>query len=284
MYGSGNLNTAEFWEYDTRLGRRWNIDPVVKPWISPYHAFSNKPITNVDPNGDDDGWIEDKDGNVSWDSKTNSEADFKKNYTDKGKTGFKYASDKDNSKAYSLPSGEGKLIVDNWGPPLEIEDGLGGTNIAMTFEPTDKDAETGWTQTFSTNYDGTPYTEGKEGLPVKEMTEYLDGHSQLQHVTDATQAQYFESTSAPFGTDHGRAQKNMYDSPSRARNVGAQYASTFKAQATVLINGKAVITVGYGFSVLSQTYQRNYSPKILKNPTKFHKDAVLNLSKKILKE
>jgi hypothetical protein len=22
--GSGNLNTAEFWEYDTRLGRRWN--------------------------------------------------------------------------------------------------------------------------------------------------------------------------------------------------------------------------------------------------------------------
>ena len=25
--GNGNLNTAEFWEYDCRLGRRWNLDP-----------------------------------------------------------------------------------------------------------------------------------------------------------------------------------------------------------------------------------------------------------------
>jgi hypothetical protein len=52
VYGKGNLNTALFWEYDTRLGRRWNIDPVDKPWISSYHAFNNKPITYVDPKGD----------------------------------------------------------------------------------------------------------------------------------------------------------------------------------------------------------------------------------------
>jgi hypothetical protein len=25
--GSGNSYTAEFWEYDPRLGRRWNMDP-----------------------------------------------------------------------------------------------------------------------------------------------------------------------------------------------------------------------------------------------------------------
>lgn len=53
--GVGNINTAEFWEYDTRLGRRWNLDPVVKPWMSSYHAFSNKPIWNIDPNGANDG-------------------------------------------------------------------------------------------------------------------------------------------------------------------------------------------------------------------------------------
>ena len=52
VYGKGNLNTALFWEYDTRLGRRWNLDPVTKPWISSYHAFSNKPITFIDHNGD----------------------------------------------------------------------------------------------------------------------------------------------------------------------------------------------------------------------------------------
>ncbi|MFO0322304.1 MAG: hypothetical protein ACK504_07750, partial [Bacteroidota bacterium] len=34
--GNGNINTAEFWQYDTRLGRRWNIDPVVKPSRSGY--------------------------------------------------------------------------------------------------------------------------------------------------------------------------------------------------------------------------------------------------------
>jgi Metallopeptidase toxin 2 len=52
--GVGNHNTALFWEYDTRLGRRWNVDPVVKPWRSPFDAFNNNPIIMIDPNGDDD--------------------------------------------------------------------------------------------------------------------------------------------------------------------------------------------------------------------------------------
>jgi RHS repeat-associated protein len=52
--GTGNSYTAEFWQYDPRLGRRWNVDPVDKPWMSPYHAFSNNPILNIDPNGAND--------------------------------------------------------------------------------------------------------------------------------------------------------------------------------------------------------------------------------------
>lgn len=62
--GSGNSYTAEFWQYDSRLGRRWNIDPMAaaKPWMSPYHAFSNKPITNIDPNGANDGDYYSKEG------------------------------------------------------------------------------------------------------------------------------------------------------------------------------------------------------------------------------
>ncbi|MBN8696094.1 MAG: hypothetical protein J0L87_06155 [Bacteroidetes bacterium] len=52
----GTHYTAEYWEYDARLGRRWNVDPMFKekPWMSPYHAFSNKPILNIDPNGAND--------------------------------------------------------------------------------------------------------------------------------------------------------------------------------------------------------------------------------------
>jgi hypothetical protein len=41
--GVGNINTAEFWEYDAILGRRWNCDPIDKPWMYSYQAFSNKP-------------------------------------------------------------------------------------------------------------------------------------------------------------------------------------------------------------------------------------------------
>jgi hypothetical protein len=48
-----NLTTAEFWEYDSRIGRRWNVDPVLKENESPFVAFGNNPITNIDPDGSD---------------------------------------------------------------------------------------------------------------------------------------------------------------------------------------------------------------------------------------
>ncbi len=51
--GPGNHNTATFWEYDTRLDRRWNIDPVTKPWESLYAYLSDNPLLLNDPNGND---------------------------------------------------------------------------------------------------------------------------------------------------------------------------------------------------------------------------------------
>lgn len=53
IYGPGNSYTAEFWQYDPRLGRRWNIDPMSfkYPWQSPYVAFNNNPIFYNDPLG-----------------------------------------------------------------------------------------------------------------------------------------------------------------------------------------------------------------------------------------
>jgi RHS repeat-associated protein len=51
--GEGNSYTAEFWKYDSRLGRRWNVDPVIKTHESPYAAFANNPIWFTDPNGAD---------------------------------------------------------------------------------------------------------------------------------------------------------------------------------------------------------------------------------------
>ena len=44
--------TAKFWEYDARLGRRWNVDPKPLIGMSEYSCFNNNPILLNDPSGD----------------------------------------------------------------------------------------------------------------------------------------------------------------------------------------------------------------------------------------
>jgi len=53
IYGDGNATTAMYWEYDTRLGRRWNTDPKPTVEVSAYACFYNNPIAVTDPNGDE---------------------------------------------------------------------------------------------------------------------------------------------------------------------------------------------------------------------------------------
>ncbi len=52
IYGSGNSYSALFWQYDARLGRRWNRDPKPNPSISQYATFSGNPIFFSDILGD----------------------------------------------------------------------------------------------------------------------------------------------------------------------------------------------------------------------------------------
>jgi RHS repeat-associated protein len=62
--GVGNSNTAQFWQYDTRLGRRWNVDPIVKYFESSYASYGNNPILNIDPNGAD--WFTSNGSKPQW--------------------------------------------------------------------------------------------------------------------------------------------------------------------------------------------------------------------------
>lgn len=48
-----SLYTAEYWQYDSRIGRRWNLDVVEKAWISGYATLNNSPIMMIDPDGAD---------------------------------------------------------------------------------------------------------------------------------------------------------------------------------------------------------------------------------------
>jgi YD repeat-containing protein len=51
VYGMQNLNSALYGQFDTRLMRRWNTDPINKPWESSYATFSDNPIIYCDPLG-----------------------------------------------------------------------------------------------------------------------------------------------------------------------------------------------------------------------------------------
>lgn len=52
VYGKGNLNTAFFWEMDTRIERRLNLDPVDQIAISNYAVLGNNAVNNTDLLGD----------------------------------------------------------------------------------------------------------------------------------------------------------------------------------------------------------------------------------------
>jgi RHS repeat-associated protein len=73
--GQGNSYTAEFWQYDSRLGRRFNVDPVVKVHESPYACFANNPIWVIDPNGADSLFYND-DNTLFDDTKTDGPTNY----------------------------------------------------------------------------------------------------------------------------------------------------------------------------------------------------------------
>jgi hypothetical protein len=50
-----SITSAEFWEYDGRIGRRWNVDPRPSTSISTYASLNNNPIFYIDPQGDTSG-------------------------------------------------------------------------------------------------------------------------------------------------------------------------------------------------------------------------------------
>jgi hypothetical protein len=101
--GNGNSYTAEFWQYDARLGRRWNQDPVVKPWQSNYHTFSNNPIAKTDPLGNTDDWVR-TDGSKDWqyDSRVQSSSDAKALYGEN----TEYKNDGDSFKGADTKTGK----------------------------------------------------------------------------------------------------------------------------------------------------------------------------------
>ena len=85
---TGSHYTATFWEYDTRTGRRWNLDPEPTIGISDYACFGDNPILYIDPLGNlKDNYSVDVQGNVKLEEKTDDKVDvlYTKESWDSGK-------------------------------------------------------------------------------------------------------------------------------------------------------------------------------------------------------
>jgi RHS repeat-associated protein len=54
ILGKGIEYTTEFREYNSKIGRWITLDPVIKPYESPYVGFGNNPILYCDPEGTDE--------------------------------------------------------------------------------------------------------------------------------------------------------------------------------------------------------------------------------------
>ena len=96
--------TALYWEYDSRIGRRWNVDPVVKPWESPYMCFGDNPIMGSDVLGNTtNDWVE-KDGKITWKDNVTSanDKDLKKGEIYRGKS---YAREETGNSRFSVETG-----------------------------------------------------------------------------------------------------------------------------------------------------------------------------------
>ena len=116
IMGNGNATTAEFWEYDSRLGRRWNIDILGFESQSPYACFGNSPIDLSDPYG-----LEPQDNNAGAPERDHKKEDPDRTWpVDDGEV----CKHDQNNFQHTTP--DGKTTTDYYYDPKGGKDGSGG--------------------------------------------------------------------------------------------------------------------------------------------------------------
>ena len=124
IYGShGTSYTVQFWQYDSRLGRRWNLDPVVKPYESSYATFINNPIWFSDILGNDTSFSNDADRSFVLDLVNPESENYNKGYAKK------FQKLVDSETMYNFESKK-------WG---KIKDENGNAVSGVTFKDKNKD-------------------------------------------------------------------------------------------------------------------------------------------------
>lgn len=201
IYGHGKTTTAMFWEYDVRLGRRWNIDPIVTQSVSPYSVNLNNCILYNDPNGDDVGYEKLGDRlRVGWNRLT--DRNFRNNFnTWKNDNTTMYTFRKRNNNPV-LPNAIPGVVRAGGGGGLPGRDvlystqGQVGGRISITL--TEKQIDFGWKKYVivsdnNTNNLPTTYTLDRL-VPGKAITFNPLDHPDEFTLNDASSNQLYQAT------------------------------------------------------------------------------------------
>jgi len=205
IYGEGNSYSAEYWQYDARLARRWNMDPetISREWISPFNVMQNNPILRVDINGALD-WEYDQQIDGSWKKREG-------NKNDGGENNHMYVFRNGDISFYNKQTGKMSTIKAG-SVQKKIEDyKVKKTKINSTIEKTGSVVNNVGDGVAAVGYAAAPFTEGAS-LVVAGVGEIIslvgaviehsakvskDGFTQ-DNVTDITIDAAFELAPVPL--------------------------------------------------------------------------------------
>ncbi len=182
IYGLGNLLLSENWEYSSRLGRRFETDPVTSPHLSPYACFADNPIWFKDPNGADTSIANNNKGNIIvWITESGDEVDYKKE-----------AKQQNWDIIEAKNATEAELRLKEYSKTNKIN------NLVIRTHGFDRTAESSFAMDgFSVDAkDVNNYVNGKEISPSKK--EFLDGISKMQNMVETGGSVYYTACNAGY--------------------------------------------------------------------------------------
>jgi len=266
---TGSHYTAEFWEYDSRLGRRWNLDPKPQISISDYACFGNSPIWYSDILGDiaGDYWkiINNKYVKVGTDN-----VDDKKNYVLKPDeilttniTPENVAEHK--SKFILLPSyTQRSLVMAHWNKYISNKENelVGTTKYSGTFHE-----EAGVGTDAGNVYFGEP---GKKIVP-KTLEENVDltpknyGETKVQIPETINLIYHFHATARKSsdpssGSSYGDVRDYLYNQVPSNKDY-----NNIQAHLNIMKNGGTILQISHGEGINFLGYNKNDERSILLN-------------------